>query len=225
MVAQVCAWKNMKLLYCGTGCIYEYDAAHPIGGEGFREMDAPNFDFSWYSKTKQVTESILSLHPNVLTLRFRMPLTDEIGGEEAHPRNFISKIVSYARVVDVKNSMSSLPHLLPLAVRMMEQGITGVVNFTNPGTISHHEILALYKEYIDPSFEWKGMTLEEQAALLKAGRSNCALNVDKLVSFAPEVPDILTAVRELFERASRRRNNNKRKSEDQEPHPSGGEAL
>lgn len=48
----------------------------------------------------------------------------------------------------------------------------GVYNFTNPGTLSHNEILALYKQYIDPSFTWTNFTLEEQAKVIKAGRSN-----------------------------------------------------
>ena len=48
----------------------------------------------------------------------------------------------------------------------------GVYNFTNPGAISHNEILALYKKYIDPSFTWVNFSLDEQAKILKAGRSN-----------------------------------------------------
>jgi hypothetical protein len=36
-----------------TGCIFEYDAAHPEGsGIGFKEEDKPNFMGSFYSKTK-----------------------------------------------------------------------------------------------------------------------------------------------------------------------------
>ena len=40
-------------------------------------------------------------------------------------------------------------------------------NFTNPGAISHNEILQLYKDYVDPEFEWSNFTVEEQA---KVGR-------------------------------------------------------
>lgn len=32
-----------------TGCIFEYDEAHPIGGAGFKEEDKPNFDGAWPS--------------------------------------------------------------------------------------------------------------------------------------------------------------------------------
>lgn len=36
-------------------------------------------------------------------------------------------------------------------------------SFTNPGAISHNEILQLYKDHVDPEFSWENFTLEEQA--------------------------------------------------------------
>lgn len=41
--------------------------------------------------------------------------------------------------------------------------LTGIMNFTNPGVVSHNEILEMYKEYIDPEFSWSNFSLEEQA--------------------------------------------------------------
>lgn len=41
--------------------------------------------------------------------------------------------------------------------------LTGIMNFTNPGVVSHNEILEMYKEYIDPDFSWSNFSLEEQA--------------------------------------------------------------
>ena len=41
-----------------TGCIYAYDDAHPIGGPGFTEQDAPNFFSSFYSMTKAHVEPV-----------------------------------------------------------------------------------------------------------------------------------------------------------------------
>ena len=35
-----------------TGCIFEYDEEHPIGGKGFLEEDKANFHASFYSYTK-----------------------------------------------------------------------------------------------------------------------------------------------------------------------------
>lgn len=59
--------------------------------------------------------------------------------------------------------MTVLPELLPMAIEMAKRNLTGIMNYTNPGTISHNEILQLYKDYIDPEFTWSNFTLEEQA--------------------------------------------------------------
>jgi hypothetical protein len=125
-----------------TGCIFEYDDKHPLGsGKGFLEDDPPNFDKSFYSMTKGMVEKLSKFYPNVLVLRVRMPISDNL-----EPRNFITKISKYERVVNIPNSMTVLHDLLPIAVDMTEKGLKGVYNFTNPGVISHNEILDLYKQ-------------------------------------------------------------------------------
>ena len=39
--------------------------------------------------------------------------------------------------------MTVLPELLPLSIEMARRKLTGIMNFTNPGAISHNEILAV----------------------------------------------------------------------------------
>ena len=73
-----------------------------------------------------------------------MPISSKL-----HPRNFITKIANYAKVVDIPNSMTVLDELLPLAIDATTRNVTGILNFCNPGVISHNEILQLYKEFID----------------------------------------------------------------------------
>ena len=51
----------------------------------------------------------------------------------------------------------------------------GIYNFCNPGAISHNEVLDLYKKHIDPSYVYTNFSLDEQAQILKAGRSNNTL--------------------------------------------------
>ena len=202
--------KAIHLTYLGTGCIYEFDKAHPmptaetlkldpynINGTcpGFREEDVPNFTGSYYSKTKIWTENIMRQYPNTLTLRIRMPIADDL-----HPRNFITKITKYQQVVDIPNSMTCLTEMLPIAVDMLIRGRTGVYNFTNPGTISHGDILKLYKKYVDPAFNWIHFSLEDQAKILKAGRSNNCLDVSKLVGEYPELDLINVAMEKVFSR-------------------------
>ena len=54
------------------------------------------------------------------------------------------------------------------------------MNYTNPGAISHNEILELYKSYIDPDFSWKNFSLEEQAKVIIAPRSNNLLDTARV---------------------------------------------
>lgn len=179
----------------GTGCIYQYDDAHPLGsGLGFTEQDPPNFTGSFYSKTKSMLDALLLSYPNVLNLRLRMPISTDL-----HPRNFITKITKYQKVINIPNSMSILDDLLPISIEMTLRGLKGNYNFTNPGTISHNEILALYKEYIDPSFTWTNFTVEEQNAILKAPRSNNELDVSKLLNEFPDLPPIQDSIHKVFQ--------------------------
>ncbi|GAM86456.1 hypothetical protein ANO11243_044700 [Dothideomycetidae sp. 11243] len=198
-LADVCYLKGIHMTNFATGCIYAYDKAHPIGGPGYLEEDPANFDGSFYSATKSKVEAIIDNYPNVLTLRLRMPVSDDL-----HSRNFVTKISSYARVVDIPNSNTLLTDLLPAAILMAEHKDTGVYNFTNPGAISHNEVLALFKEIVRPSFEWQNFSLEEQAKILKAGRSNCELDTTKLVKKLAEynytVPEVHDAYRSCFQR-------------------------
>eukprot|EP01097_Dermamoeba_algensis_P001011 TRINITY_DN137_c0_g1_i1.p1 TRINITY_DN137_c0_g1~~TRINITY_DN137_c0_g1_i1.p1 ORF type:complete len:292 (+),score=75.57 TRINITY_DN137_c0_g1_i1:51-926(+) len=195
-LADLCYLRNIHMTNYATGCIYAYDEAHALGsGKGFTEEDPANFDGSYYSKTKAMVEKLLRSYPNVLTLRLRMPISDDL-----HSRSFITKISKYDRVVDIPNSMTVLTELLPVSLDMSKKGLTGIYNFTNPGVISHNQILTLYKEFIDPNFTWKNFSLEEQAKILKAGRSNNELDVSKLLKEYPNIPDIQTSMRGVFER-------------------------
>jgi 3,5-epimerase/4-reductase len=51
-LADICAEKGIHHLLYATGCIFEYDNEHVIGGQGFLETDTPNFHGSYYSHTK-----------------------------------------------------------------------------------------------------------------------------------------------------------------------------
>ncbi len=179
-----------------TGCIYSYDDAHPIGGPGFTERDVANFRGSYYSNTKAMVEELIQQYDNVLQLRLRMPIDDDL----LNPRNFIHKIANYDKVVDVPNSMTVLNELIPLAIDGALRKLTGVYNFTNPGVISHNEVLKLYRDYCDIDFTWKNFTLEEQSKILAAPRSNNMLDTKRLELAFPGLLDIRTSlIKYVFE--------------------------
>lgn len=91
------------------------------------------------------------------------------------------------QIIDIPNSMTVLPELLPYSLEMARRGLTGVMNYTNPGAISHNEILELYKQYIDPDFTWSNFTVEEQAKVIVAPRSNNLLDTARIESEFPEI--------------------------------------
>ena len=54
------------------------------------------------------------------------------------------------------------------------------MNLTNPGVITHNEILSMYQELVDPTFTWKNFTIEEQDKILDSKRSNNCLDTSRL---------------------------------------------
>jgi 3,5-epimerase/4-reductase len=192
-----CCLRNIHVTNLGTGCVYHYSDSHPIGGKPFTEEDEPNFMGSYYSRTKAMVEEVIRDYPNVLHLRLRMPISDDLG-----PRNFITKISKYEKVVNIPNSMTILTELLPAALDMTKRNLKGIFNFTNPGAISHNEVLELYKKYIDPDFTWSNFSLDEQAKILKAGRSNCELDSSKLLAANPgaHIQPVKQAMEDVFKR-------------------------
>ena len=196
VLAELCSKRKIHYTYLGTGCIFKYDDKHPFGKElnGFTEHSEPNFFGSSYSIVKGFTDKMMKLYEdNVLNLRIRMPIT----GEE-NPRNFITKIVNYEKVCSIPNSMTVLPELLPYVLDMMKNGITGTVNLTNPGLISHNEILEMYREIVNPFFSWKNFTQEEQRKILAADRSNNFLETDKLTCLYPDIKNIKDSIKECL---------------------------
>lgn len=65
---------------------------------------------------------------------------------------------------------------------MAKRNLRGIWNFTNPGVVSHNEKKEMYKNYIDPNF-----TLEEQAKVIVAPRSNNEMDASKLKAEFPEL--------------------------------------
>jgi 3,5-epimerase/4-reductase len=126
----------------------------------------------------------MKTYPNVLILRLRMPVSDDL-----HSRNFVTKIAKYERVVDIPNSNTILHDLLPASILLAEH---------------KDEVLSLFKEYVRPDFTWKNFTLDEQAKVIKAGRSNCKLDTTKLINklkeYKFEVPEVHEAYKQCFQR-------------------------
>lgn len=53
-----CFLRGIHCTVFATGCIYEYDERHKIGGNGFKEEEEANFEGSFYSATKSRVEEV-----------------------------------------------------------------------------------------------------------------------------------------------------------------------
>ena len=198
----LCKKYNIHFTYLGTGCIFDYDTSHLFGNEqtGFNECDIPNYFNSYYSTVKGYTDQLMHLlEDDCLNLRIRMPINDKLD-----PRNFITKILNYEYICSIPNSMTVLDDLLPCAIKMAINKETGTINLTNPGVITHNEILEMYSNIIDPSLQWKNFTIEQQDKVLAAGRSNNCLDTTKLQSKFPNILHIKESVKQTIMRMKKK---------------------
>jgi 3,5-epimerase/4-reductase len=186
----LCNKYKIHYTYLGTGCIFSgYD-------KEYTEDNNPDFFGSSYSVIKGFTDRLMKqLNDNILNVRIRMPITSE----KNNIRNFIYKITHYDKICSMNNSMTVLPELLPLMVDMAEKKEIGTINLTNPGAITHNEILELYKEIVDPTFTWQNFSIEEQNNILLSGRSNNILDTTKLQKLYPDVKPIKESIKEILQ--------------------------
>jgi len=172
VLAKACSELDIFMVHLGSGCIYQGDNA----GKGFSENDVPSLEDipSFYSLTKFMSEHLLGKFP-ILQCRLRMPLDSA-----KSQRNFITKITTYEKVISEANSMTVIDDLIRITLELSEKKKIGIYNITNPGSITHKEILDLYIEIVDPSFTYELIPTKELNTC--AGRSNCILNTEKLQS-------------------------------------------
>ena len=197
-LALICQEIYIHYTYLGTGCIFDYDTEHPYGKEinGFMEEDRPNFFGSSYSIVKGFTDRLMhQLERNTLNLRIRMPIT-----AENNPRNFITKITNYQKICSIPNSMTVLPDFFPIILDLLTKKTLGTINLTNPGLISHNEILDMYREQVDENFIYTNFEIEEQNKILSSQRSNNYLCTNKLQTMYPQLKTIKESVLDIMKK-------------------------
>jgi len=191
MIAETCKKLGKYWVHIGSGCIYDgYD-------KNFTEEDEPNFDGSFYSKTKMWSQEILSGYDEPLILRIRMPIDEKMS-----ERCYISKIIKYARegkpLFSTANSMTVLKDLSAVITILTAMGETGTFNVVNDGSLTAEQILEMYKKYCEPKFLYKILPIEDVQKNLKARRCNCILSIEKLESCGIRMPILSNAVENIL---------------------------
>ena len=176
---------SVPILHITSGCVYD---GYPT--DGWKETDAPNLTFdngSFYSGCKGLLQTLLEsrLKERSYLFRIRMPFCDTI-----NMRNLLYKYERYATLVDTQNSMTCIEDLLNcidlFQKELPEPGIYNIVNKMSATTNSITDMMGITQDKT-----W--IELHEFNSTVKAKRSNCSLNTDK-ISALYDMPDVYTAL-------------------------------
>jgi UDP-glucose 4,6-dehydratase len=225
-IARVCCITNTPWGHVSTGCIYdgakvlengglriEKDLSqprlrrlfeeHPDRFLGFTELDEPNFSFlsppcSFYSGTKALAEEALRGNDRCYIWRPRIPFK-----EQDEPRNFLSKIQQYPKVYDNINSISHLGDFVRACLDLWERHAPfGTYNVTNPGAVTTRQVVGMIERILKPerSFKFWKDDKEFHLCLANVPRSNCILDVSKLLATGVEMRPVEEALEDSLRR-------------------------
>lgn len=177
------AWENqLPFIHISSGCIFD--------GKGpFASSSKPNFIGSYYSYTKLTSEARLIDLQKKFPLehleihRIRVPFV-----AYPDPRNLITKLISYETIVDAPNSITYVPDYTEMvAVRLTVlfgntlDAYTPyamspiIINATNPGAVTHRQIMAMIDEISGVEHPKKFITPEDLHKIVRVPRTNCVL--------------------------------------------------
>ncbi|WP_309387120.1 sugar nucleotide-binding protein [Cerasicoccus frondis] len=222
LIARECKTAGLPWGHVSSGCIYTGRNAQ---GDGFKETDVPNFTFrdgpcSFYSGTKALGEEALGCVETVdadgqpvwafesddpiYIWRLRIPFS-----RVDSPRNYLSKLQRYARLLEAENSISRLEDFVAACFGCWEKRVPyGVYNVTNPGAVTTREVVAMLCEAAqafpetglpDREFQFFGDESEFMQQAAKTPRSNCVMDASKLASVGIEMPPVHDAVRDCLQ--------------------------
>lgn len=198
-VAEACAEAGVRWGHVSSGCIY---TGSREDGSGFTEDDEPNFTFrqnncSFYSGTKALGEEVLADRDDVYVWRLRIPFNHVDG-----PRNYLSKLMRYDRLLDATNSISHLDEFVAATLACWEKQLPpGTYNVTNPGHVTTREIVGMISSSGVCTKKFK--FFESEAAFMQHAaatpRSNCTLSSEKLARAGVRMPSVHEAIRQALE--------------------------
>ena len=224
-VAQACAAAQVSWGHVSSGCIYagakilsdagirtEKDLTRPELQEvvrtererihGFTEVDPPNFTFrdppcSFYSGIKALGEEAIANCGESYIWRLRIPF-DEFDNH----RNYLTKIQRYAKVYDNVNSLSHRADFARACLDLWTlRAPFGIYNVTNPGFVTTRQVVSMLERVQKPARRFEFW--ENDAEFYKIGaitpRSNCVLDVSKLLGTGVKIRPVMEAVEDSLQ--------------------------
>ncbi|WP_048809973.1 sugar nucleotide-binding protein [Candidatus Methylacidiphilum infernorum] len=205
ILAKVCAKKGIVFGHVSSGCLYQGDKGmNPDGSRiGFQEDDPPNFSFrtsrcSFYSGCKALGEELLA-DSRCYIWRLRMPFH-----WQDHPKNYISKLLYYQRLIDMRNSLSEVEEFARAAFECWEKKLPfGIYHITNTGSVTTRQIVEkILRSPLGTKLKEKGkkfLFFENEKEFLKqvkAPRSNCVLDNSKILNMGIFIRHVEEALEE-----------------------------
>lgn len=186
ILAEAALRLGVRLVHISSGCIYHYDYSQdrPI-----TEERLPDFFELFYSRTKIYAERALDAFSRkfgVLIARIRVPLDDR-----PHPRNILTKLIGYRKIIDLPNSITYLPDLAPALRHLIRIKATGIYNVVNSGALRYEQLMRVYQSRM-PSFKYEIIDSKK----LDLVRTNLILSTRKLQRAGFKVRDISEVIEE-----------------------------
>ena len=189
-VAETCSLLEIPWAHISSGCMYN-------GPGPYRETDPSNFSFehppcSWYSGTKVMAERLVEGVGKGYLWRLRLPFD-----EWDSPRNYLTKLMNYPRLVNVTNSISHRLDFVKACLDLWRiRAPFGTYNMTNPGAVCTSDVVrAMARLGFKDSFQFFD-SLEEFNQTIVAPRTNCTLDTSKLSQAGVEMRPVWHALEE-----------------------------
>ncbi|EKD49332.1 MAG: hypothetical protein ACD_63C00180G0013 [uncultured bacterium] len=193
MIAAACQKKKKYLLHIGSGCIYY---GYSKNKKGWEEDDFAN-PSAVYTRCKYAADLALSTLPNLGIARIRMPI-DYIPSRA----NLIDKLASFSKIINVRNSVTVVEDMIKVFHKLLEKKAAGIFHVTNPGSVTHKEIIKLYEKYVDPKHSNKWVLEKDllKKGLTKKKRSNNILQSKNLKKLGIKMRPIKEALTDTMKK-------------------------
>lgn len=186
ILSEVALRREIKAIHIGSGCIYQFDYSknRPI-----TEKKIPDFFDLFYSRSKIYAERALEpLYKKyrILITRIRVPLDNQ-----PHPKNLLTKLLKYKKVINIPNSLTYIPDFLNALRHLINIDAYGIYNVVNKGSLRYPFLLNVYKKYV-PELKYTIIDYKK----LNLVRTNVVLSTKKLDKTGFRVRNINEALEE-----------------------------
>ncbi|MCC6759125.1 MAG: sugar nucleotide-binding protein [Candidatus Omnitrophica bacterium] len=188
LLAEAAFRHKIKLVHISSGCIFHYDYKK---NNAIREERVADYFDLFYSRTKIYTENVLMQlaelkDTNILITRIRVPLDSK-----PHPKNLLTKLIKYQRVIDAPNSVTYVPDFIEALKHLLKIDARGIYNTVVKEPLVYPDLLNAYCK-LRPDFHFDVIRLKE----LKLTRTSLIMSTNKLEKTGFKVRSIKEIIKE-----------------------------